>query len=96
MARVTLDDLAAMVKEGFDAVGDQMERLESEMTHMRHDSHDDYRRLNDKIDRVHAEVQQIKTMVQEDDSAFIETIGKLERRVHVLEKQVKPLIGKAV
>lgn len=96
MSEITIDDLGAMIKEGFDSVSSEfsgiskrLDQLESEINHTRHDSHDDYRRLDAKIDRVNEEVQSIKTMINEDNMAFVETIEKLERRIHVVEKQLK-------
>jgi tetrahydromethanopterin S-methyltransferase subunit G len=94
MSKITIDDLAAMVKRGFDhqdkKFGDRFDRLEK-----RFDS------LENKVDNIALEVSQIKKRLDkveeilsktnkrtiEDDNMLGKEIFDLKRRVKILEKK---------
>lgn len=91
--KVTIDDLAVMVKKGFDRVDEQFEAMDEKFTG-KIDALE--YKMNCRFDQVMAEIHDIKVRLDalekrtlEDSDAAVKELLDLKRRVNILEKKLK-------
>lgn len=95
-----IDDLAIAIKKGFDrvdgqfgvvnnqfgSVNDQVGTVKSDMRAYAHAA-------DLRSDSLKDEIKQTQEMIREDSLVYIRSISRIEKRVRVIEQQIKPLLG---
>lgn len=89
--KITIEDLAVMVKRGFDAVDKRLDQTATKDDLKRFVTKDDVKEIMEELNATHSDVRYIKNtvdMLVRGDTAHDTALEDLTARVHRLEQKV--------